>query len=87
VPPLDQFLGPLGGFLLALTALGFLAREYRRQINERVSNLRADMEYERARAAKAEERLDLFRGQSEEMTDVLRQAVAFAERVIDERRR
>lgn len=87
MPPLDQFLGPVGGFLLALTALFLVAREYRERVNTSLANLRADMEYERARAAKAEERLDLFRGQSEEMTDVLRQAVAFAERVIDERRR
>jgi len=86
VPPLDQFLGPLGGFILALVALFLVAREYRTRVNASLAGLRADMEYERSRREDAEKRLDAFREQSGEMTNVLKQAVAFAERVIDERK-
>lgn len=86
-PFLQGVVGPLGALVLAVVALVFIAREYRKQVNERVTNLRADMEYERSRASTAEERLDAFREQNAEMTNVLKQAVEFAQRVVDERRR
>jgi hypothetical protein len=82
---IEPFLGPLGGFVLSLSALIVVAREFRKQIDARITNLRADMEYERNRATVAEERLDAFREQNVEMTSVLREAVALTNRVLNER--
>lgn len=76
---LAQIVGPLGALVLAVTALGILAREHRRSDDRRDAEHAAALAYSRSRAEAADARLDAFRETMKEANNVTERAVALAE--------
>lgn len=82
MPPIDQFLGPLGATALAVAGLIFLARDHQRADQRAHEDHVADLAFERTRTAEAERRLDGALRAMKEHTSVTDRSVALAEAVV-----
>lgn len=82
MPPIDQFLGPIGALALAVSGLILLARDHRDLDRKLLAKHEEDIAFERARTADALRRLDAALGAMKEHTSVTDRAVALSEAVI-----